>query len=251
MRLRTPSLVIQITVWWVSFMLLFKILLCHHSLTHPSTPGQEHNGLHLTTMPWMISRSNGLKLWRTPIPSLFDDCWQRGRSGLKLSQVSLKTQGAEEEEQRRSPMLSLFVRLVSYYCQVGQTGFCNRSDRYSVFFRTSICNFFLFPMREWEKYCNIYYWMCIYVSNAILILCFIYILLSCSFWIVTDYMRMHVCLVPVLLIRSFRPVVITGQNGLQVIFCLINSLACNHISFASCTLIWHFHTCLHPTIWEI
>jgi hypothetical protein len=79
--------------------------------------------------------------------------------------------------------------------------------------------------------------MFIYVSNAILMFCFIYMLLSCSFWIVTDYMRMHVCLVPVLLIRSVRPVVITDQTDLCVIFCLIHSLACNHMSFASRTLI--------------
>jgi hypothetical protein len=72
MSSRLVSLVIQISVWLVAPLLL--ILLCHHSLTHPSTPGQEHIGLHLTTTPRMISRSNGLKLQRTPIPSIFDDC---------------------------------------------------------------------------------------------------------------------------------------------------------------------------------
>jgi hypothetical protein len=37
MRSRPPSLVIQILVWQVALMHLFKILLCYHSLTHPST----------------------------------------------------------------------------------------------------------------------------------------------------------------------------------------------------------------------
>jgi hypothetical protein len=40
MRSRPPSSVIQILVWQVALTHLFKILPCHHSLTHPSTPGQ-------------------------------------------------------------------------------------------------------------------------------------------------------------------------------------------------------------------
>jgi hypothetical protein len=75
MRSQSPFLVIQTPVWPVAPLHLFIILLHHHSLTHPCTPDQEHIGLHRTTTSRrMICRSSGLKLRRTPIPSLFDDC---------------------------------------------------------------------------------------------------------------------------------------------------------------------------------
>jgi hypothetical protein len=45
---------------------LFIIVLCHHSLTHPYTSGQDHIGLHHMIMPHrMINRREGLKLLRT------------------------------------------------------------------------------------------------------------------------------------------------------------------------------------------
>jgi hypothetical protein len=53
---------------------LFQILLSHHSLTHPSSLGQEGIGRYLaTTSRQKINRSH-LKLRRTSISSLFDDC---------------------------------------------------------------------------------------------------------------------------------------------------------------------------------
>jgi hypothetical protein len=43
------------------------IVLCHNSLTHQCTPGQDHIGLHHMITPcWMINRRQGLKLLRTP-----------------------------------------------------------------------------------------------------------------------------------------------------------------------------------------
>jgi hypothetical protein len=57
------SLVIQIPAWLVVPTRLFIIVLCHHSLTHPYTSGQDHIGLHRMIMPHrMINRREGLKL---------------------------------------------------------------------------------------------------------------------------------------------------------------------------------------------
>jgi hypothetical protein len=125
MRSRPPFLVIQTPVWPVAPLHLYIILLCHHSLTHPCTPGQECIGLHRTTTSRrMISRSSGLKLWRTPIPSLFDNCWQRGRRiRLNLQQVSLKVQGAKEEVQ--SSQVSLWDLYLFFLSSLSISG---RSD---------------------------------------------------------------------------------------------------------------------------
>jgi hypothetical protein len=61
------SLVIQIPVWLVVLTSLFIIVLCHHSLTHPCTPGQDHIGLHHMITPYrMINRRQVLKLLQTP-----------------------------------------------------------------------------------------------------------------------------------------------------------------------------------------
>jgi hypothetical protein len=61
------SLVIQILVWLVVPTRLFIIVLCHHSLTHPCTPGQDCIGLHrMIMLRQMINRRQGLKLLRTP-----------------------------------------------------------------------------------------------------------------------------------------------------------------------------------------
>jgi hypothetical protein len=68
------SLVIQIPVWLVVLTSLFIIVLCHHSLTHPCTPDQDHIGLHhMITPRRMINRRQVLKLLRTPFFLLFDD----------------------------------------------------------------------------------------------------------------------------------------------------------------------------------
>jgi hypothetical protein len=67
-KLQLISLVPHTSVWRVVPTRLFIILLCHHSLIHPCTLGQDHIGLHHMTMPRrMISRSQGLKLLVTPI----------------------------------------------------------------------------------------------------------------------------------------------------------------------------------------
>jgi hypothetical protein len=69
------SLVIQTSVWLVGPAHFFIILLCLISLTHHSTPGQERIGLYLmTTFRRMITRSQGLKLLKTPILLFFYDC---------------------------------------------------------------------------------------------------------------------------------------------------------------------------------
>jgi hypothetical protein len=61
------SLVIQTLVWLVVPTRLFILVLCHHSLTHPCTPGQDRIGLHHMISPrQMINRRKGLKLLRTP-----------------------------------------------------------------------------------------------------------------------------------------------------------------------------------------
>jgi hypothetical protein len=61
------SLVIQILVWLVVPTRLFILVLCHHSLTHPCTLGQDRIGLHCMIMPHqMINRRQGLKFLRTP-----------------------------------------------------------------------------------------------------------------------------------------------------------------------------------------
>jgi hypothetical protein len=61
------SSVIQIPVWLVVPTRLFIIVLCHHSLTHTSTPDQDCIGLHHMIMPHrMINRRQGLKLLRNP-----------------------------------------------------------------------------------------------------------------------------------------------------------------------------------------
>jgi hypothetical protein len=61
------SLVIQISVCLVVPTHLFILVLCHHSLTHPCTPGQDRIGLHRMILPHqMINRRQGLKLLRTP-----------------------------------------------------------------------------------------------------------------------------------------------------------------------------------------
>jgi hypothetical protein len=66
------SLVIQILVWLVVPTSLFIIVLCHHSLTHPCTPGQDRIGQHRMIMPHrMINRRQGLKLLQTPFFSFF------------------------------------------------------------------------------------------------------------------------------------------------------------------------------------
>jgi hypothetical protein len=57
------SLVIQIPVWLVVPTSLFILVLCHHSLTHPCTPGQDHIGLHhMILLRQMINSRQGLKL---------------------------------------------------------------------------------------------------------------------------------------------------------------------------------------------
>jgi hypothetical protein len=63
------SLMTQIPVWLVVHTHLFIIILCHHSLAHPCTSGQDHIGLHhMTMLRRMISRSQDCKkLLRTPI----------------------------------------------------------------------------------------------------------------------------------------------------------------------------------------
>jgi hypothetical protein len=69
------SLVPLTSVWLVIPIHLFIILLCHLSLTHHSTPGQERIGLHhMTTFLPMINRRQSLKLLRTPSSYLFYDC---------------------------------------------------------------------------------------------------------------------------------------------------------------------------------
>jgi hypothetical protein len=61
------SLVIQIPVWLVVSTRLFIIVLCHHSLTHPCTPDQDHIGLyHMITPRRMINKRQGLKLLWIP-----------------------------------------------------------------------------------------------------------------------------------------------------------------------------------------
>jgi hypothetical protein len=61
------SLVIQIPVWLAVPTRLYIIVLCHHSLTHPCTPGQDRIGLHHMVTPyWIINKRQGLKLLRTP-----------------------------------------------------------------------------------------------------------------------------------------------------------------------------------------
>jgi hypothetical protein len=67
MSLSLVSLVIQILVLLVVPTRLFIIVLCHHSLTHLCTPGQDRVGLHRMITPrQMINRTQGLKLLRTP-----------------------------------------------------------------------------------------------------------------------------------------------------------------------------------------
>jgi hypothetical protein len=59
-------------VWLVVLTRLFIIVLCHHSLTHPCTPGQDCIGLHRMITPRrMINRRQGLKLLRTPFSPFF------------------------------------------------------------------------------------------------------------------------------------------------------------------------------------
>jgi hypothetical protein len=66
------SLVIQILVWLVVPTRLFIIVLCHHSLTHPCSPGQDHIGMHRMITPHrMINRRQGLKLLRTLFSPFF------------------------------------------------------------------------------------------------------------------------------------------------------------------------------------
>jgi hypothetical protein len=67
MSLLLVSLVIQISIWLVVPTRLFILVLCHHSLTHPCTPGQDRIGLHRMIMPRrMINRRQGHKLLQTP-----------------------------------------------------------------------------------------------------------------------------------------------------------------------------------------
>jgi hypothetical protein len=153
MRSRLAFLVIQIQVWLVVPMHIYFILLCHHSLTHPCTLGQDRIRLHLmATLHPMINRSQGLMLWQTPISSLFDDCWQRGRRiGLKLQDLFLKIQGVEKKSRDSQVSLwNLYLFLFSLVClfQVGQTGLCNRSNRFSVYQNScelQSCNIYPFP----------------------------------------------------------------------------------------------------------
>jgi hypothetical protein len=71
-KLQLISLVPHSLVWRVVPTDLFIILLCHYSLIHPCTLGQDHIGLHHMTVPHQtISRSQGLKLLRTPILLFF------------------------------------------------------------------------------------------------------------------------------------------------------------------------------------
>jgi hypothetical protein len=57
------SLVIETPVWLVVPTSLFIIVLCHHSLTHPCTPGHDRIGLHRMITPRrMINRRQCLKL---------------------------------------------------------------------------------------------------------------------------------------------------------------------------------------------
>jgi hypothetical protein len=73
-RLQLVSLVIQTSIWLV-VLTLFITQVCLISLTHPCTLGQDLIRLLLMTMVHlMITRSQGLRLRRTPISSLFDDC---------------------------------------------------------------------------------------------------------------------------------------------------------------------------------
>jgi hypothetical protein len=72
MSLLLVSLVIQIPVWLAVPTSLFIIVLCHHSLTHLCTPGQDRIGLHHMISPrQMINRRQGLNLLRTPFFSFF------------------------------------------------------------------------------------------------------------------------------------------------------------------------------------
>jgi hypothetical protein len=53
------SLMIQIVVWLVVPTRLFNLVLCHHSLTHPCTPGQDCIGLHRMIMPHQMIVDKG------------------------------------------------------------------------------------------------------------------------------------------------------------------------------------------------
>jgi hypothetical protein len=76
------SLVIQISVWLVVPTHLFILVLCHHSLTHPCTLGQDRIGLHRMITPRrIINRRQGLKLLRTPFFS-FLMIVDKGEEGL-------------------------------------------------------------------------------------------------------------------------------------------------------------------------
>jgi hypothetical protein len=155
------SLVPHTPVWLVVPMHLLIKLLCHLSLTHHSTPGQECIGLHhMTTSHQMISGLQGLKPLRTPSSSLFDDCWQRGRrTGLKPQDSFWRS----KEQKRLSRVSLVSVRLVIFslpIClfHVGQTGLYNRSDQSNVW--SVIQNFGLcLLLWTWGKHCNVCYWM--------------------------------------------------------------------------------------------
>jgi hypothetical protein len=154
------SLVIQIPVWLVVPTSLFIIVLCHHSLTHPSTPGQNHIGLHrMIMLRRMINRRQGLKLLWTPF-SPFLLLIKGKKNWIKASRSILEGRRSRKNFQCVS---SLLVRLVSsafLVClfQVGQIGLCNRSDRF-VSFRTSVYNISLPSSLDLRKYCNMCYWI--------------------------------------------------------------------------------------------
>jgi hypothetical protein len=90
------SLVIQIPVCLVVPTSLFIIVLCHHSLTHPYTTGQDRIGLpHMITPRRMINKDKASNSYGL-LFLFFYDCWQRGkRIGLKLQEVSPKVLGVE------------------------------------------------------------------------------------------------------------------------------------------------------------
>jgi hypothetical protein len=104
------SLVIQIQVWLVVPSSLFIIILCHHSLTHLFTPGQDLIGLSLMTtllMAKMITRSQGIKLLQTLIFFFLDP---RSRNWIKASRLIT-------EDPRSRNKIGLKLQGLYLFCQ--------------------------------------------------------------------------------------------------------------------------------------
>jgi hypothetical protein len=149
-------LVIQIPVWLVVLTRLFILVLCHNSLTHPCTPGQDRIRLHRMITPHrMINRRQGLKLLRTLFFSFWWLLTKEEKSWIKSSRSIPEGPRSRKNFQCVS---SLLVRLETCIFRFSSLSVSGRSDWF-VSFKTSVCNISLHSSLDLRKYCNVCYWM--------------------------------------------------------------------------------------------